>query len=64
VNITLDIKTLIAIGAVMATMGGFYYSTQHRLSNMEDQLADVAEKIDNQTGQIKQMQRQIKRLGK
>ena len=39
--VTLDIKTLIAVGALVATLGGFYYSTTHRLVALESQIQSV-----------------------
>ena len=41
-NITLDIKTLLTIGGIIAVLGGFYYSTQHRLSSLEGKIEHVA----------------------
>lgn len=41
----LDIKTLIAVGAFAATMGGFYYSTTHRLSSLEDKIENVQDDV-------------------
>lgn len=60
-SITLDIKTLIAVGSIIAVLGGFYYSTQHRLNSVETKIETLSEKIDNQTGQIKQIQKQIRK---
>ena len=37
----LDIKTVITIVAFAATMGGFYYTTQLRLDNLEESVASV-----------------------
>ncbi len=61
-NITLDLKTLIAAGTIVAVMGGFYYSTQHRLSSVEEKLEDVSGKLDSQSGQIKQIQKQLRKI--
>ena len=44
----LDLKTLITLLAFAATMGGFYYSTQERLQNLE--------------GEVSQLQKQVKKL--
>ena len=63
-KITLDIKTLIAIGALIATLGGFYYSTQHRLNNLEDQIDSITQQIDVQAGQMKQIQKQLRKRSK
>lgn len=41
----LDIKTLIAVGAFAATMGGFYYSTTHRLESVEDKVENIQQDV-------------------
>ncbi len=41
----LDIKTLITIVTFAATMGGFYYTTQLRLSHLEENVAGIEKKI-------------------
>jgi len=43
----LDIKTLVMIITFAATMGGFYYSTQHRLDHLESDTAALSKKIKN-----------------
>ena len=40
----IDIKTGIAIIAAIAVLGGFYYTTQHRLDHIESELNRI-EKI-------------------
>jgi cell division protein FtsL len=62
-KLTLDIKTLIAIAGIIAMLGGFYYSTQHRLNSLELQIEDVSQKIDAQSGELKQIKKQIRRQG-
>ena len=57
VEFRLDIKTLIAVGAFAATMGGFYYSTTHRLGALEDKIENVQEDI---TIIKKQLRRKLK----
>tara|TARA_R100001082_G_scaffold74772_1_gene43215 strand:- start:184 stop:378 length:195 start_codon:yes stop_codon:yes gene_type:complete len=63
-NLTLDIKTLITVGGLIAVLGGFYYSTQHRLSSLEASLDSVSAQLDEQSGELKQIQKQIRRLDK
>ena len=60
-NITLDIKTLLTIGGVVAVLGGFYYSTQHRLTSLEDKIEHVSQQIDVQSGELRQIKRQLKK---
>ena len=61
-NITLDIKTLITIAGIVALLGGFYYSTNHRLSQLEGQLVEVTKGQDELSGQLKQIQKQLRKL--
>ena len=46
----LDIKTLIALLTIAATLGGFYYTTQSRLDNLETE--------------VSQHQKQVKRIAR
>ena len=63
-KVTFDIKTLIAIAGIIAMLGGFYYSTQHRLDTLENQLSKVSSQIDAQNGELKQIKKQIRRGNK
>ena len=63
-ELTLDVKTILTIGGIIALMGGFYYSTQHRLESLENSVTMVSEQLDVQTGELKQTQKQIKRVVK
>jgi len=43
-NITLEnIKSIIPIGAVILAIAGFYYTTQHRLEDLENKIEELAE---------------------
>jgi len=64
VKITLDIKTLITIGTCVAVLGGFYYSTQHRLSSLETQVESISEKLSSQNIEIKQLRKQFRKSNK
>jgi len=44
-GIKLDIKTVITIAAFAVTMGGFYYTTQLRLDNLEENIASVEKQL-------------------
>ena len=52
--VTLDIKTLLAVGTLVAALGGFYYSTTHRLVALED-------KIENVQSDVTIIKKQIRR---
>ena len=40
-----DIKTVITILATAAILGGFYYTTQHRLDIIEEKIEDLEVQI-------------------
>jgi|6_EtaG_2_1085325.scaffolds.fasta_scaffold461000_2 hypothetical protein len=63
-EITLDIKSLIVVFSFIAVLGGFYYSTLYRLDALELDLENVAEQLDVQTGELKQIKKQLRRLSK
>jgi len=43
--VKLDIKTLITIVTFAATMGGFYYSTQLRLNQLEENVSKLEKQV-------------------
>ena len=63
-NITLDIKTLIVIAGIVATLGGFYYSTQHRLDTLEDRVELIQVEFNTQAAELKQLRRLINKKHK
>ena len=44
-KLDLDLKTLITIAAFAAAMGGFYYTTQDRLTNLEEDVIQLQKQI-------------------
>ena len=50
----LDIKTLITLLTLAATMGGFYYTTQDRLTHLEEDVVKLEK-------QVKRLMRQNKK---
>ena len=63
-KLTLDIKTLITVCGIIAMLGGFYYSTQYRLDALEEQITKISQKLDTQSGELKQIKKQIRRGNK
>ena len=45
----IDIKTLITLLTITATLGGFYYTTQARLDNLEQEVSQVKKQIKRLT---------------
>ena len=43
----LDLKTAITIVTFIVTMAGFYYSTQHRLNSLEEDVVLLQKKVKN-----------------
>lgn len=41
----IDIKTLITLLTIAATLGGFYYTTQSRLDNLEDEVVQLQKQV-------------------
>jgi len=57
----LDIKTILTVGGIIALLGGFYYSTQYRLTSLEDKIESVDRKMDIQTGELTQIKKQLRK---
>ena len=49
----LDIKTVITLCTFVATLAGFYYSTQIRLDNLEEEVSQVEKQVKRLTRQLK-----------
>jgi len=49
----LDIKTVITLCTFVATMAGFYYSTQIRLDNLEEEVVQIEKQVKRLTRQLK-----------
>lgn len=49
----LDIKTLIALLTIAATLGGFYYTTQNRLDSLETEVTKLQKQVKKITRQSK-----------
>ena len=60
----IDIKTLIVLGSIAIAFGGFYYGTEYRLENLEQNVkvlqqdnSDLGEKITRTIKRIKRLER-------
>jgi len=51
--VKLDIKTVITLCTFVATLAGFYYSTQIRLDNLEEEVSQVEKQVKRLTRQLK-----------
>jgi hypothetical protein len=45
-KITLDLKTIITLGGILAMLSGFVYTTTLRLNNIEEQVDSLEERQD------------------
>ena len=44
-KLELNLATILTIGGVIAVLGGFYYTTQHRLDHLEGKVTALQEEI-------------------
>jgi|TARA_R110001583_G_scaffold173748_1_gene327835 hypothetical protein len=63
-EVTLDIKTMITIGGIIALMGGFYYNTIYRLDSLEAKVESVSKKVDYNKSAIKNIRKNNKKGSK
>tara|TARA_B100000131_G_scaffold213207_1_gene204975 strand:- start:2356 stop:2577 length:222 start_codon:yes stop_codon:yes gene_type:complete len=60
----IDIKTLIAIGGILVTFGGFYYTTQMRLDTLEEKVIILESSVKSSIDKSDRVQKQLKRVSK
>ena len=60
----LDLKTLIILGGIAITFGGFYYGTEYRLNSLEARVEATKEKNKDIEVRIQKLSRRIKRIEK
>ena len=60
----IDIKTLIVLGSIAIAFGGFYYGTEYRLENLEQDVKSLQQDNDDLGEKITKAIRRIKRLEK
>jgi len=63
-EISIDLKTLITVLLLAGACGGFWYTTQHRLISVESKIEAVDEHVHGLEGQLKQIQKQLRKLNK
>ena len=63
-EISIDLKTMITVLLLAAAGGGFWYTTQHRLDNVESKLEMVSQDVNGLEGQLKQLQKHLRKLNK
>jgi hypothetical protein len=42
----IELSHVISVGAIVALLGGFYYTTQHRLDNLEEQVENLKKSVN------------------
>ena len=60
----LDIKTLIVLGSLAVTFGGFYYGTEYRLNSLEQEISEAKKDNSKLTSQVQRLLKRVKRLEK
>ena len=60
----IDIKTLIVLGSIAIAFGGFYYGTEYRLENLEQDVKSLQQDNNDLGEKITKAIRRIKRLEK
>ena len=60
----IDIKTLVLLGSIAITFGGFYYVTEYRLDSLEQDVKALQESDNGLGEKINKAIRRIKRLEK
>jgi len=57
-----NIKGLLPLLAVVAALGGFYYTTQHRLDYLEGQMDQLAAEVEQLSDTLEKVSRQANKL--
>jgi len=57
-----NIKGLLPLLAVVAALGGFYYTTQHRLDHLEGQMDEISSEVEQFSESLEQISRQVNKL--
>ena len=57
-----NIKGLLPLFAIVAALGGFYYTTQHRLDHLEGQMDEISSEVEQFSESLEQISRQVNKL--
>ena len=57
-----NIKGLLPLFAVVAALGGFYYTTQHRLDHLEGEMEELAAGVLQLSESMEQISKQVNKL--
>ena len=59
-----DLKTMITILTAAAVLGGFYYTTQHRLDHLEDKIEELESQSKSLKAEIIKVRKLATKKGK
>ena len=57
-----NIKGLLPLLAVVEALGGSYYTTQHRLENLENQTKELSDSISELSSDLEQVSKDLNKL--
>jgi len=57
-----NIKGLLPLFAVVAALGGFYYTTQHRLDHLEGEMEELSVSVLQLSENMEQISKQVNKL--
>jgi hypothetical protein len=57
-----NIKGLLPLFAIVAALGGFYYTTQHRLDHLEGEMEDLTASVIQLADNVDQISRQVNKI--
>ena len=59
-----SMKTLLPLLAVVAVLGGFYYTTQHRLEHLENEVKAMKQEVSELNETLEGVHESVKKLSK
>jgi len=64
IDLILQIKGLLPVLAAVAAIVGFYYTTEHRLTRLEDDLSEMRERVTELQGEVSTVRSDINKVEK